>query len=129
MKIVLGHILACAAALPAGARSWDMPTPYGDATFHTRNIAQFADDLRAATDGALDVTIHSAGSFFPHAEIKDAVRSGQVPLGVVFLSTLSDEDAAFGLGRQPFVATSYEDAGRLWEARKPASPSSWPSRA
>ncbi len=119
MKIILGPVLACIAALPAAAQSWDMPTPYGDATFHTQNIAQFADDLRAATDGALDVTVHSAGSLFPHAEIKNAVRSGQVPLGEFFLSTLSNEDAAFGLDSQPFVATSYEDARRLWEAQKP----------
>jgi TRAP-type C4-dicarboxylate transport system substrate-binding protein len=110
---------AIAFATPALAQSWDMPTPYGDATFHTQNIAQFADDLRAATDGALDITVHSAGSLFPHSEIKNAVRSGQVPLGEFFLSTLSNEDAAFGLDSQPFVATSYDDARRLWEAQEP----------
>ncbi|MGR3485615.1 MAG: TRAP transporter substrate-binding protein [Paracoccaceae bacterium] len=108
-----------AIATPTLAQSWDMPTPYGDATFHTANIAQFADDLRAATDGALDITVHSAGSLFPHSEIKNAVRSGQVPIGEFFLSTLSNEDAAFGLDSQPFVATSYEDARRLWDAQEP----------
>ncbi len=106
-------------AMPAAAQSWDMPTPYGDTTFHTANIAQFADDLRAATDGALDVTVHSAGSLFPHSEIKNAVRSGQVPIGEFFLSTLSNENAAYGLDSQPFVATSYDDAKRLWDAQKP----------
>ncbi|AKS46338.1 TRAP-type C4-dicarboxylate transport system, substrate-binding protein [Octadecabacter temperatus] len=109
--------LVCATAVHA--QSWDMSTPYGDSTFHTQNIAQFANDVRAATDGALDITLHSAGSLFPHAEIKGAVRNRSVPLGEFFLSRLSNEDLAFGVDSQPFVATSYEDAARLWAAQKP----------
>ena len=119
MKIITAAVLAALAAVPALAQSWDMPTPYGDATFHTQNIAQFADDLRAATDGALDITVHSAGSLFPHAEIKGSVRAGTVPIGEFLLSRLSNEDAAYGLDSQPFLATSYEDARRLWDAQRP----------
>ncbi len=118
------HIV-CAVALTAGlatavhADTWDMPTPYGDTTFHTQNIMQFAEDVAAATDGALEITVHSAGSLFPHGEIKNAVRSGQVPIGEFFLSRLVNEDAAYGLDSQPFLATSYEDAACLWQAQKP----------
>ena len=103
----------------AQAQSWDMPTPYGDSTFHTQNIAQFAEDVRKATNGALDITLHSAGSLIPHSEIKAAVRSRQVPIGEFFLSRLSNEDAAYGIDSQPFVATSYEDAQALWNAQQP----------
>jgi len=110
---------ALAFAATANAESWDMPTPYGDTTFHTQNIAQFADDVRAATDGALDITVHSAGSLFPHAEIKGAVRNRQVPIGEFFLSRLSNEDLAYGIDSQPFVATSYDDAESLWAAQRP----------
>lgn len=106
-------------ALPASAQSWDMPTPYGDTTFHTVNIRQFAEDVSAATNGAMTITVHSAGSLFPHGEIKNAVRSGQVQIGEFFLSTLSNEDLAYGIDSQPFVATSYDDAARLWAAQKP----------
>lgn len=117
------HSLICAAAMVvatgASAQNWDMPTPYGDSTFHTQNIMQFADELRETTDGELDITIHSAGSLFPHAEIKGAVRNRSVPLGEFFLSRLSNEDLAFGIDSQPFVATSYEDAAKLWAAQQP----------
>lgn len=106
-------------ATAASAETWDMPTPYGDTTFHTVNIQQFADDVKGATNGALEITVHSAGSLFPHAEIKNAIRSQQVPIGEFFLSRLSNEDAAFGIDSQPFVATSYGDAARLWAAQKP----------
>lgn len=120
---MMKHLLLCAASLTvassANAQSWDMPTPYGDMTFHTQNITQFADDLRAATDDSLNITVHSAGSLFPHAEIKGAVRNRSVPIGEFFLSRLSNEDLAFGLDGQPFVATSYDDAQTLWVAQKP----------
>ena len=119
MKHVIFAVATLALATSSHAQSWDMPTPYGDTTFHTQNIMQFADDIRTATDGGLDITIHSAGSLFPHAEIKGAVRNRQVPMGEFFLSRLSNEDLAYGLDSQPFVATSYGDAQKLWNAQRP----------
>lgn len=119
MKHILIGAAALALATSASAQNWDMPTPYGDTTFHTQNIMQFADDVRAATGGSLDITIHSAGSLFPHSEIKSAVRNRSVPIGEFFLSTLSNEDLAFGIDSQPFVATSYDDAAKLWDAQRP----------
>ncbi|MDM8164485.1 TRAP transporter substrate-binding protein [Roseovarius sp.] len=110
--------LATAVALPASAETWDMPTPYPDATFHTVNIAEFASDVSEATDGALEITVHSAGSLFKHPEISKAVRSGQVPIGEFFLSLLANDDAVFGADSLPFLATSYEDAQKLWDAQK-----------
>ncbi|MEE9321614.1 MAG: TRAP transporter substrate-binding protein [Granulosicoccus sp.] len=103
----------------AFATDWDMPTPYPDKTFHTANIIQFANDVKEATSGELNITVHSAGSLIKHPEIKNAVRSNQVAIGEFFLSRLSNEDAAYGVDSQPFVATSYDQAGKLWSAQKP----------
>jgi len=117
-QFVLGAA-ALALATSAHAQNWDMPTPYGDSTFHTQNIIQFTDDLREATGGALDITVHSAGSLFPHSEIKGAVRNRSVPIGEFLLSSLANEDLAFGMDSQPFVATSYEDSQKMWDAQRP----------
>lgn len=112
---------ALALAAPAAAQqSWDMPTPYGDAIFHTQNIMQFAEDVREATDGRLDITVHSANSLFGHAEIRDTVRDGIVPIGEFLLSRLANEDPIFALDSIPFLAASYEDAERLWSVSRPA---------
>ncbi|MHC9235310.1 TRAP transporter substrate-binding protein [Pseudooceanicola sp. 502str34] len=118
-KFVLTVAAAMGIATAAQAQTWDMPTPYGDATFHTQNIREFAEDVSEATDGGLTIEVHSAGSLFPHGEIKNAVRSGQVPVGEFFLSTLANEDLAFGMDSQPFLATSYAEAETLWAAQKP----------
>jgi TRAP-type C4-dicarboxylate transport system substrate-binding protein len=112
---------ALALALPAAAQTaWDMPTPYGDTVFHTQNIMAFADDVRTATDGQLDITVHSAGSLFGHPEIKDAVRRGLAPIGEILLSRLANENPVFEADSIPFLADSYADAEALWEASRPA---------
>lgn len=107
------------AALPAMAQTaWDMPTPYGDAVFHTQNIRAFADDVRAATGGALDITVHSAGSLFAHPQIKDSVRRGLAPIGEILMSQLVNENPVFGVDSIPFLAANYDDALRLWGASR-----------
>lgn len=123
MQKTMLSALSCLAAtisLTCGvqAASWDMPTPYPDKTFHTVNIMEFAQEVESATNGALVIKVHSAGSLFKHPEIKNAVRSGQVPIGEFFLSTLSNEHAVFGADSQPFLATNYDEAAKLWNAQK-----------
>lgn len=116
---LVGAVLTIAA--PAMAQtSWDMPTPYADGIFHTQNIIEFADDVREATDGSVDITVHSANSLFGHAEIKDAVRDGLVPIGEFLLSRLANEDPIFALDSIPFLAASYDDAAKLWEVSREA---------
>jgi TRAP-type C4-dicarboxylate transport system substrate-binding protein len=111
--------IAAGFVVSAQAVTWDMPTPYGESNFHTVNIKNFADDVRGATKGGLDIKIHSGGSLFKHPEIKNAVRGGQVPIGEFLLSRLSNENAVFQVDSIPFLATNYQKAGKLWEASKP----------
>ena len=118
---LVGSALAALVATSAGAQtSWDMPTPYGDGIFHTQNIRQFADEVKAATDGSLTITVHSANSLFGHAEIRDAVRDGLVPVGEFLISRLVNEDPVFGLDSIPFLASSYDESTALWAASKDA---------
>jgi len=116
---IAAGLLAATLSNAAQATDWDMPTPYPDATFHTANIHAFADEIKKTTDGGLNITVHSAGSLIKHGEIKNAVRGGQVQIGEFFLSLLANEDAAYGLDSQPFLATSYNEAQKLWDAQKP----------
>lgn len=119
-KPLKGALALAALAMPAAAQqTWDMPTPYGDSVFHTENIQQFAEDVSEATDGALEITVHSAGSLFAHPEIKDAVRRGLAPIGETLMSRLANEDPVFGVDSIPFLANSYDEAQALWEASRP----------
>lgn len=98
--------------------TWDMPVPYGDTNFHTQNISEFAEDVNEATGGELEITVHSSGSLFKHPDIKNAVRQGLAPIGEVLVSRLSNEDPIYGIDSIPFLATSYDDAQKLYDASK-----------
>jgi len=119
-RILTAGAFAACVATSAQADTWDMPTPYGDATFHTQNIRQFAEDVKAATGGELEITVHSAGSLFKHPEIKDSVRKGLAPIGEVLISRLANENPIYGIDSIPFLATGYDDAERLYQASRPA---------
>ncbi len=118
---VLAAAIGFSSALTGSAwaeTKWDMPVPYGDTNFHTQNIAQFADDVKAATNGELVITVHSNGSLFKHPDIKNAVRQGLAQIGEILGSRLSNEDPIYEADSIPFLATSYDDAKKLYAASK-----------
>ncbi|WP_417677071.1 TRAP transporter substrate-binding protein [Roseibium sp.] len=120
VRLAAAAVIGLSGLASASAQTkWDMPTPYGDSNFHTVNIAEFAKDVSDKTGGSLTIQIHSAGSLFKHPEIKNAVRKGLAPIGEVLVSRLSNEDPVFGVDSVPFVATSYDDAFKLYQASKP----------
>jgi TRAP-type C4-dicarboxylate transport system substrate-binding protein len=114
---------ACAAALTAvtGAQAqtkWDLPTPYPDTNFHTKNIKQFAEEVSAASGGKLTITVHSNGSLIKHPDIKRAVQTGQVPIGEILISVQANESPLYAFDSNPFLAASYDESKKLWAAAK-----------
>ncbi len=111
--------LAIASGFSAQAQTkWDMPTPYPDGNFHTKNVRQFAEDIAKATGGKLTIQVHSNGALIKHPEIKRAVQTGQVPIGEVLISVLANESPLFAFDSNPFLANSYGKEAKLWQAAK-----------
>jgi TRAP-type C4-dicarboxylate transport system substrate-binding protein len=120
VRAVAAAVLTCGLAGAAQAQTkWDMPTPYPAGNFHTRNIAQFADEVDKATKGSLKITLHPAGSLFKHPDIKRAVRQGTAPAGEILASLAANEAPVYGLDSVPFLATGYEAARKLYAAQRP----------
>ena len=92
------------------AEKWDMPMAYSATNFHSQNGVMFADAVRIATGGEIDITVHPGGSLFKGGEIKKAIQTGQVPIGERLLSGHQNESLIFGTDSIPFLATS----PRLW---------------
>lgn len=113
--------LVLSVSLNVRAETWNMPTPYPDTNFHTVNINEFAKEIAAKTNNQLEIKVHSAGSLFKHPEISKAVRNGQVPIGEYFMSLANNEMPVFGADALPFLATSYDEAQKLWAAQKPVA--------
>src|SRR5437667_11914680 len=113
----LGATLCAWVAWSASAQTkWDMPTGYPATNFHSENIAQFIADVDKATAGKLKMTLHAGGSLYKQNEIKRAVQSSQAQIGEFLLSGISNEDPVYGVDNVPFLATSYADAMKLWQA-------------
>lgn len=119
-QTVLGLAGAMVLALPATAQTkWDMPTPYSDGTFQTKNVRNFVADVEKATNGALQITVHSNASLVKMPEMRRAVQTGQVQIGELLISVLANEDAIFGFDSTPGLATSYASARKLYAAARP----------
>jgi TRAP-type C4-dicarboxylate transport system substrate-binding protein len=119
-RMLSGVVLACGLASAAAAQTkWDMPVPYPDGNFHTKNDVMFAQEVEKATNGALKIQVHSAGSLIKHPEIKRAVRQGTAPIGEILESLASNEAPVYGLDSVPFLATGYDAAKKLYAAQKP----------
>jgi TRAP-type C4-dicarboxylate transport system substrate-binding protein len=120
VRAFAGLLLAGGLITAASAQTkWDMPTPYPDGNFHTKNVIQFTKDVEKATNGSLTIQVHSAGSLIKHPEIKRAVRQGTAPIGEVLESLASNEAAVYGLDSVPFLTTGYDSAKKLYDAQKP----------
>ncbi|MDH4052479.1 MAG: C4-dicarboxylate ABC transporter substrate-binding protein, partial [Rubrivivax sp.] len=118
-KIVFGLTAIAFAASVSAQTKWDLPSGYGSNTFQTKNLEQFAADVKTATGGKLEITVHPGGSLFKQPEIKRAIQTGLAPAGEFIISGLANENPLFGADSIPFLATSYADAKRLYEATKP----------
>jgi len=123
MRLKLSLAAALAAGLAFGSAQaqtkWDMPTPYADSNFHTRNVRQFADDIKAASGGKMEIVVHSNASLIKHPEIKRAVQTGQVNIGEILISTISNENPIFAFDSTPFLAPNYGAAKKLLRVARP----------
>ncbi|MGJ8546336.1 MAG: TRAP transporter substrate-binding protein [Sulfitobacter sp.] len=112
--------LTMGAAMPAfAADKWDMPMAYSATNFHSVNGVEFAECVGAGTNNEIEITVHPGGALFAGADIKRALQTGQVQIGERLLSGHQNENPIFGFDSVPFLAPSFDDSGKLWEAAKP----------
>ena len=91
---------------------------YAATNYHSEQGVIFADRVREYTDGAINITVHPGGSLFGGGDIKRAVQTGQVPIGERFMSAHANEAPLLGWDNLPFIATSYADNAKLWDAAR-----------
>lgn len=117
LKSLVASVSAVVAMLPvqvaAQSQAWDLPSAYSPSNFHTQNLERFAQGVKVATGGKLTINVHSGASLYKATEIKRAVQTGQVPVGEILMTLLSNENPVFGVDGVPFLADSYEAARKL----------------
>ncbi len=119
-KILITFIaLLLSINLAFSAEKWDMALAYGAGNFHSANATEFAKNVSNKSGGKLTIVTHPGGSLYKGGEIFRAVRTGQAQIGERFMSALGKEDPLLEVDSQPFLATNYGAAMRLYKASKP----------
>ncbi len=105
-----------AAAAPV---TWRLATGYAADTFHSANLRQFADDVRTATHGDVQIEVHPNNSLVKLADIPASVESDRIPAGEVIMTALVKDIPIAGADSVPFIIDSYADARTLWRFQRP----------
>jgi len=114
--------LALALSAPlafAQKAKWVLPSGYAENNFQTQNLRWFADEVKKATHGDVEITVHSNASLYKLPEIKRAVQGGQVPIGEILLSNHGNEDPLFEADMIPFLAAGFDRSWKLYTIQKP----------
>ncbi len=114
--VISGIAVLALGSTGAMAEKWDMPMAYAASNYHSENGAKFATCVATKSDGKLKIVTHPGGSLFKGGQIKRAIQTGQAPIGERLLSAHANENALFGVDSLPFVATSFDESERLWQA-------------
>lgn len=104
---------------PAFADKWNLPTRSNERNYFTRNILQFAEEVKKGTGGKVEIVVHPEDSLVKQPEVKRAVQSGQVQIGEFLMSLHSNESALFGVDSVPFLATSNAEGAKLLRVMRP----------
>ena len=87
--------------------------------FHTKGSEKFASLVKDYTKGSVDITVHP-GSSLVKGNPLNAVIDGTVAMADMFIPFTAGGGKVFGISALPFIATSYEDAYKLYQISKPA---------
>jgi TRAP-type C4-dicarboxylate transport system substrate-binding protein len=116
-KVVL--LTGVSLALVAGTVKLDLNAKYGATNFHTIGTEKFAALVDKYTNGEVKITVHAGSSLVKGNPLK-AVKDGTAPMTDMFIPFTSGGGKVFGISALPFVATSYDDAYKLYQLSKPA---------
>ena len=118
--------LAAAALLTFGTSAFaqqhrmNLADAYPPTEFINQNMQKWGEEIRAATNGQVQINMHFTGSLFKNPEIKRAVQTGQVEFGTQLMQNLGTEKRLFELDGLPFFVRSYDEGQKLWEISRPA---------
>lgn len=122
-KTALGAAaLALAFAQTAAAQDvrWDMANEYGENSTHGIGQLVFAETVKEASGGAIEITNHFGGSIgYKSKEQFDAVADGALPIANTSMGQVAGIEPLFLLTGLPFLVRGVDDARLLWEVARP----------
>lgn len=125
MTIIKSIMAATAAmALSTGITSaetkWDLSTAWGANNFHAQSAQKFADAVREATNGSVDITVHLSGEIgVKITEKLSSVENGVIQMADMLLFLQAGEAPFLGIDTLPYLIQGQEEMKTWLEVAGP----------
>ena len=116
MKTLLtaSAILALSASGALADNKWDLSTAWGASNFHAQSAMAFADAVREATDGSVDITVHVSGELgIGSTEKLSSVENGVVQMADMLMFLQAGEAPFLGVDTLPYLIQG-QDEMKTW---------------
>jgi TRAP-type C4-dicarboxylate transport system substrate-binding protein len=99
---------------------WDVHLNYPAGNFHSKGAQEFADRVKAATNGELEIVLHPGSALgFKGPELLRAVAEGQLTMAEVPTGMVEGDAPTLALTAQPFISTNAFEQRLLYQLAKP----------
>ncbi|HHD64787.1 MAG TPA: ABC transporter substrate-binding protein [Desulfobulbaceae bacterium] len=99
---------------------WDMHLNYPAGNFHSQGAQRFADRVKKATNGELEIVLHPGASLgFKGPELLRAVAEGQLVIAEIPTGMVEGDAPVLALTAQPFISTNAKEQRLLYDLAKP----------
>lgn len=99
---------------------WDLHLNYPAGNFHSKGAQQFADKVKAATNGELTIVLHPGAALgFKGPELLRSVAEGQLVIAEVPTGMVEGDAPTLALTAQPFISTNAFEQRLLYQLAKP----------
>jgi TRAP-type C4-dicarboxylate transport system substrate-binding protein len=120
LRAGLAALAAPGAVRAQPAQKLVLSTTWPDANLHTVNVRRFADEVRKATSGAVDIDVKAGGHLgFSGPEQMRAVRDGLVAMADITSTQQAGDEPLLGVEALPFLCTSLDELRVLHKHVRP----------
>lgn len=99
---------------------WDLHLNYPAGNFHSKGAQQFADKVKAATNGELNIVLHPGAALgFKGPELLRSVAEGQLVIAEVPTGMVEGDAPTLALTAQPFISSNAFEQRLLYQLAKP----------
>jgi len=99
---------------------WIANTVYPPNNHHSVGLVEFAEKVKTATNGKVDITVQSGGALgYKGPELLKVVRDGLVPMSDILVSGVAGDEPLFETVTLPFLIQSFEEGKILNDIARP----------
>ena len=120
VMLCLSVVILFAASDVLAKTKWDVHLNYPAGNFHSQGAQRFADRVKEATNGELEIVLHPGSALgFKGPELLRAVAEGQLSLAEIPTGMVEGDAPVLALTAQPFLSTNAFEQRLLYQISKP----------